>query len=236
MNQFATDQIWALYDDLDGMPRYYARIRNVYASNFRLQFTWLEHEPAGKAEIAWSEAHLPVACGSYRLGKTESTHDRNIFSHLMCWEKGSRRNTYDVYPRKGEVWALFKDWDISWSSDTGNTRKYQYEVVEVLSDHAEVTDVDVIHLVRIKGFVGLFMRASDNEAAQIKIPPSEILRFSHKVPSYRLKGNERDCIPEGSFELDTAALPVNYGDAFSSISLDRANQRIPTFKLTEGNR
>ncbi|KAJ0980711.1 hypothetical protein J5N97_008966 [Dioscorea zingiberensis] len=233
MNRFATDQIWAIFDGLDGMPRYYARIRNVYAPNFRLRFTWLQHEPAGKAQITWYEEGLPVACGGYRLGPTETTHDRNIFSHLMCSEKGSGRNTYDIYPRKGEVWALFKDWDICWSSDAGNIRKYQYEVVEVLSDHAEATDVDVIHLVRIKGLVDLFMRASDNGAAQIKIPHREILRFSHKVPSYRLKGNERDGFPEGSFQLDHAALPVNYKDTFPSISLDRANQRAA--KLVDGH-
>ncbi|KAJ0980712.1 hypothetical protein J5N97_008967 [Dioscorea zingiberensis] len=224
MNQFATDQIWALYDDFDGMPRHYARIRNVYAPNFRLRFTWLEHEPAGKAAMTWYEEGLPVACGGYRLGKTENTQDRGIFSHLMCWEKGSGRNTYDIYPRKGEIWVLFKDWDICWSSDAGISR-YQHQVVEVLSDHAEATDFDVIPLVRIKGFVGLFMRASDNGAAQIKIPRSEILRFSHKVPFYRLKGNERDGIPEGSFELDPAALTGS--NSTKSKALNEKNARDP---------
>ncbi|KAM0948576.1 putative DnaJ domain, Chaperone J-domain superfamily [Dioscorea sansibarensis] len=220
MNRFAADQIWALYDDLDGMPRYYARIRNVYTPNFKVRFTWLEHEPVSEAEIAWADATMPVAHGSYKLGGSETTEDRNMFSHLMCWEKGPRRNTYDIHPRKGEVWALFKDWDMSWSSGTGNPETYQFEVIEVLSDPAESMGIDVIGLVRIKGFVSLFMRALDDGAAQFKIPSNEMLRFSHMVPSYRLNGNEKEGIPTGSFELDPASLPVNFGDFAPSVSLD----------------
>lgn len=42
-NLFAIGQIWALYDNLDGMPRYYARIKSFDASNFKVHLTWLEH-------------------------------------------------------------------------------------------------------------------------------------------------------------------------------------------------
>ncbi|KAH7678777.1 DnaJ domain-containing protein [Dioscorea alata] len=220
MNRFVADQIWALYDDLDGMPRYYARIRNVHTPNFKVRFSWLEHEPVSGAEIAWTDATLPVAHGRYKLGDSTTTEDRNMFSHLMCSEKGSRRNTYDIHPRKGEVWALFKDWDMSWSSGSGNPETYQFEVIEVLSDPAESTGIDVIRLVRIKGFVSLFMRAFDDGAAQFKIPSNEMLRFSHMVPSYKLNGNEKEGIPEGSFELDPVSLPVNFGDFAPSVSLD----------------
>ena len=38
-----------------------------------------------------------------------------------------------MYPRKGEVWALFKGWDIGWSSDDNHT-DFEYEVVQVVSD------------------------------------------------------------------------------------------------------
>ncbi|GJN20560.1 hypothetical protein PR202_gb07952 [Eleusine coracana subsp. coracana] len=68
---FAVGQIWALYDDLDGMPRYYARIRHLDTYNFRVQYTWLEHDAANNEEDKWTDNQLPVACGNYVIGKTE---------------------------------------------------------------------------------------------------------------------------------------------------------------------
>ncbi|CAN6864002.1 unnamed protein product [Brassica oleracea] len=35
----------------------------------------------------------------------------------------------------------------------------------------------------------------------------ELLRFSPSIPSTKLTGKERNCVPVGSYELDTAALP-----------------------------
>ena len=35
----------------------------------------------------------------------------------------------------------------------------------------------------------------------------ELLRFSHSIPSTKLIGKEMNCVPVGSYELDTAALP-----------------------------
>ncbi|XP_039146647.1 uncharacterized protein LOC120283912 [Dioscorea cayenensis subsp. rotundata] len=221
-DKFSVDQMWAIYDDLDGMPRYYARIRSVDTKNFKLCYTWLEHVPFGESELAWSCENLPVSCGNFRLGKSDSTDDRMIFSHLIFCEKGTKRNTYKVHPRKGEVWALFKGWDIGWSSYADNHRTYQYEVVEVLSDYVEGHDINVIHLFKVKGFVSLFMQAPGSRTGMLKIPHYEILRFSHKVPCYRMTGNEREGIPEGLLELDSASLPNDFGHTAPSISLETA--------------
>ncbi|XP_072954171.1 uncharacterized protein [Typha angustifolia] len=218
VSQFAVGQIWALYDNLDGMPRFYARITHIYSPDFKLRFTWLEHDPANEAEMAWSDEDLPVACGNFRLGKSEITQDRLMFSHIIPWKKGRKRNTYDIYPRKGEVWALYRDWDIQWSSDADNHRIYEYEIAEVLSDYTVQAGITVIPLVKIKGFVSLFMRAKDN--ASYVIPQNELLKFSHYVLSYRMTGTEREGIPEGSFELDSASLPSNLEARFSSVTLD----------------
>ncbi|KAG1326321.1 Heat shock protein DnaJ N-terminal domain-containing protein [Cocos nucifera] len=218
--QFAADQIWAVYDNLDGMPRFYARIRHVYAPTFKLRFTWLEHEPTNKAEMAWSDEELPVACGNFRLGKSELTEDRLMFSHVISWEKGRKRNSYDIYPRKGEVWALYKDWDIGWSSDPDSHRLYEYEIVEVVSDFTAGTGITVVPLVKIKGYVSLFIRTKGKITASCVIPSNEILRFSHSIPSYRMTGAERGSIPKDCFELDSASLPNNFEESFHSISLD----------------
>nr|CAD1817006.1 unnamed protein product [Ananas comosus var. bracteatus] len=216
---FEVDQIWALYDDLDGMPRFYARIRHIYENqDFKLRFTWLEHDPLNAAEMAWSRGLLPVACGNFRLGKTEVSQDPLMFSHIIYWEKGKKRNTYDIYPKKGEVWAVYKGWEIEWSSVPDNHRTYEYEIVEVLSDFMVGSGINVIPLVKVKGFVSLFMQAKDK--APYYILSSEILRFSHRVPSHRMSGAERDGVPQGSFELDPASLPINMENVFPSVPLE----------------
>ncbi|KAK4850613.1 hypothetical protein QYF36_008302 [Acer negundo] len=60
---------------------------------------------------------------------------------------------------------------------------YRYEFVEVLS--------------YLKSSVG------------VGVAPGEVYRFSHRIPSIRMTGKERDGVPEGSFELDPASLPTN---------------------------
>ncbi|CAD5196267.1 unnamed protein product [Musa acuminata subsp. malaccensis] len=225
-SQFAVDQIWAVYDDQDGMPRFYARIRKVCTPGFLLRFTWLEHDPVNETELTWSDAELPVACGNFRLGKSESTKDCLTFSHVVSWRKGEKRNSYVIYPRKGEVWALFKGWNIWWSTDADKHRFHEYEVVEVLSDFASGTGISVIPLVRIEQSVSLFMRATGKGMTSFVIPPHEILCFSHNVPSYRLSGTEREGIPQGSLELDCASLPSNFRQMFPSVNLDNETTRV----------
>ncbi|WOL17829.1 hypothetical protein Cni_G26622 [Canna indica] len=215
VSEFAVDQIWAVYDNLDGMPRYYARIRYIHFPSFKLRFTWLEHNPLNEAEISWSNADLPVGCGNYILGSSQVTEDRLMFSHIIPCERGKRRRSYSIYPRKGEVWALFKDWNINWSSDAEN-RLFDYEVVEVLSDFAAETGICVLPLVRIEGSVSLFMETKEK---QYVIPPDEVLRFSHNIPSYRLTGTENEGIPPGCIELDPASLPAKFSESFPSINL-----------------
>nr|XP_016514597.1 PREDICTED: uncharacterized protein LOC107831345 [Nicotiana tabacum] len=150
-NCFAIDQIWACYDTDDVMPRFYVHIRKLVPRS------WLEPQPEDQEDRAWVRAELPVACGNFKHGCTDSTSVQLTFSHQVQCEKG-KRGLYVVYPRKGEAWALFKDWDICWSSDPKNHRKYNYVVVEILSDY--VGDVGVLfgYLDKVTGFVSLFQR------------------------------------------------------------------------------
>lgn len=217
-SKFAVDQIWAVYDDLDGMPRFYVQIKNIYDQNFHVRFVWLEKDPMGRNETEWYEQDLPVSCGNFKRGKFQITAEVLMFSHVMSWRKGTKRNSYQIYPRKGEVWALFKDWDNGWITDADNHRSYEYELVEVLSEYTESSGISVIKLDKITGFVSLFMRTVDE--GPVDIPSDEILRFSHMVPSYRMTGEEREGIPAGSFELDAISLPTNVAECFKSVSID----------------
>ncbi|EEE52332.1 hypothetical protein OsJ_34363 [Oryza sativa Japonica Group] len=63
INMFSLGQIWALYDDLDGMPRFYARIEHFDASSFKAHLTWLEYNAASEEEKKWADEEQPVACG-----------------------------------------------------------------------------------------------------------------------------------------------------------------------------
>ncbi|KAK6126792.1 hypothetical protein DH2020_039468 [Rehmannia glutinosa] len=211
---FSVNQFWACYDSADGMPRFYAKVKKFCASPFELSITWLEADPIDEAHEKWMQEELPVGCGSFKLGKTEKTSLRLSFSHLVHCEKGKKRGSLIIYPREGEVWALFKDWDLSWSSSPDSHREFKYEIVEVLSNFVAVDGVKVGYLNKISGFVSLFQRSSEKETNSFLIGPNELYRFSHRIPCYKMTGSERVGVPAGSFELDPAALPLNPDDLY----------------------
>ncbi|OMO53740.1 hypothetical protein CCACVL1_28388 [Corchorus capsularis] len=203
---FSAGQIWAMYDTLDAMPRFYAQIRKVFSSGFKLRITWLEPDPDDDDEVKWVSEGLPVSCGNFRHGESENTEDRLMFSHKILWEKGISRNTFKIFPRKGETWAIFKDWNIKWKSNSD--QKFKYEFVEILSEYAEGLGIRVAYLTKVKGFVSVFCKDGVGTRTSL-IPCHELLRFSHRVPSSVLTGQEREGVPKGSFELDPACLPAH---------------------------
>ncbi|XP_076924506.1 uncharacterized protein LOC143586974 [Bidens hawaiensis] len=207
---FAVDQIWACYDSIDGMPRFYAHINKIY-SNFKLRFTWLEPDPDDDLEIKWAENGLPVACGAFVHGETEETRDRLMFSHQIIYNKktGSKFSCV-ISPHKGEIWALYKDWDINWRFDSKSQKKFKYDIVEILSVNDDC--VYVGFLLKVKGFVSVFKRIIRARDADHTIASNERFRFSHRVPSAKLTGTERAGVPLGSFELDMASLPGDFED------------------------
>lgn len=208
---FRRDQLWAVYDNMDGMPRFYARIRHVYASGFKVKIQWLEPDPDDQEEIDWVNEDLPVSCGKFKYGRSEVTEDINMFSHVVVNEKHIKKNFVVIYPKKGETWALYKNWNIKWNSDSDNHRDYAYDFVEILSDYDEKSGVLVAYVEKLKGFVCLFR--PDKGVALVNISAQELYRFSHMVLCYRTTGKERDGVPEGSFELDPASLPGNLVNA-----------------------
>ncbi|KAJ4722265.1 DnaJ domain containing protein [Melia azedarach] len=206
---FRANQTWAIYDTLDAMPRFYARIRKVFPSGFKLRITWLEPDPDDEKEIEWVNKGLPLACGKFKHGNSENTENHLMFSHLVSFEKGRRRDTYKIYPKKGQIWGLFKSWDFNWISDADTNRNYDYEFVEILSDYADGVGTSVAYLAKVKGFASVFCRKGNKGIDSVQIPPSELFRFSHRVPSFKLTSEEKEGLLKGSFELDLASLPQN---------------------------
>ncbi|KAF9607426.1 hypothetical protein IFM89_035564 [Coptis chinensis] len=121
--------------DGHGMPRLYARIRRVFSPEFELEIKWLDANPDDPDHLDWVRAKLPVSCGKFKHGMTRFYGNVNIFSHTVICLKNTTRGLFEIYPGKGEIWALFKNWDIKWSSDPGNHTDYEYDFVEILTDY-----------------------------------------------------------------------------------------------------
>jgi curved DNA-binding protein CbpA len=209
---FKAGQTWAIYDDMGGMPRYYAIIRKVIRQpSFMLKIQWLEAEPDDEKANLWVRKNLPISIGKFKLGGNENIEKTPCFSHMIYFKVGSMKDTVRVYPRIGETWALFKNWDINWSSGrrrSSHEHEYEYEFVEILSEYVEGVAIQVAFLRKIKGFTSVFCRIAPGGGSDtIQIPPHELLRFSHSIPSTKLTGKEGNGVPIGSYEFDTAALP-----------------------------
>lgn len=206
-SRFAVNQYWSCYDSVDGMPRFYAKVKNLCVNPFEVCIAWLEAEPADATHKIWIDMDLPVGCGNFKVGKTQKM-STSTFSHQVHCEKG-KRGSLIIHPRRGEVWAIFKDWDLSWCYQPESHRDYIYEVVEVLSDFDAVAGVRVCYLDKVGGFVSLFKRSSQSTTESFMIRPNELYRFSHSIRCFKMTGSEREGVPIGSLELDPAALPQN---------------------------
>lgn len=219
INRMAVDEIWAIYDDHDFMPRVYAQINHVDASNLKVWLSWLDHNTTNRQKTKQiCEDELPVAFGNFCLGDKFVLQDPSMYlSHRVSWTKGKNMNSFEIYPKKGEIWALYKESSMLQISVTDKYQSFNYDVVQV--SHVSMdTGIIVSPLVRIEGFVSLFARAKDK--SRIAIRSSEMHRFSHSIPCYRTNGNEKPGFEEGFLELDTAALPCDLATAFPSIDMN----------------
>ncbi|KZV14939.1 hypothetical protein F511_36226 [Dorcoceras hygrometricum] len=211
-NCFKNGQVWASYDTLDAMPRFYALVNKIISEDFEIQITWLEPYSDNQEEQQWLYQGLPVSCGKFLLGETETIQDHAVFSHPVNFRTGidgRNRSFYEIYPVSGETWAVFKNWDINWNGGSKGRVNLEFQLVEILSDYEIDSGIKVACLSKIKGFTSLFKRVHWKQANINSIPVKDIFRFSHKVPSIQMTGNEGPDVPKRCFELDPASLPLN---------------------------
>lgn len=203
---FGENQVWAAYCDDDGMPRYYAMIHSVISLDpFKLQISWLNPKTTSElGALNWVASGFSKTCGDFRIGKREICNSIYIFSHKVRWRKGNH-GAICIYPRRGDVWALYRNWSPDWNELTADEDIHKFDMVEVLEDFAE-QGVIVIPLVKVAGFKTVFHHHLDPREIGI-IPRKEMFRFSHRVPSYSLTGQEAPNAPKGCRVLDPAATP-----------------------------
>ncbi|XP_027158500.1 uncharacterized protein LOC113760130 [Coffea eugenioides] len=160
----------------------------------------------------WIDAGLPVGCGEFICGKQEALSlSRCNFLHQVCYKDNfascNLGSPYLIHPQKGEMWALYKDCNLSCcASNPENHLSCQYEIVEIVQRNP--FDTRVASLDKLEGYASLYHRRNHNKKDTFLIDDEELFRFSHKIPSFRLSSQESKGVPEGSFELDPKSLPA----------------------------
>ncbi|XP_047324318.1 uncharacterized protein LOC124927843 [Impatiens glandulifera] len=120
-------------------------------------------------------------------------------------EKIKRGGCLRIYPRGGDIWAIYKNWSSEWNRETPFEVRNQYEMVEVMMDYDEEDGVCMSPLVKVDGYRTVYGRNPDKGSISWVLK-KEKLRFSHRVPSWRIRGGERtDDLPECCWDLDPAA-------------------------------
>ncbi|XP_057507264.1 uncharacterized protein LOC130790290 [Actinidia eriantha] len=203
---FKPKQIWALYDEEDGMPRLYCLIREIISVKpFKIHISYLNSKTDIEFGLVnWIDSGFTKSCGNFRAWNSDVVEQVNVFSHLLSKEKAGRGGCIKFYPRSGDIWAVYRNWSPEWNRNTPDEVRHQYEMVEVLDDYSEALGVCVAPLIKLDGFKTVYQR-NMNKSSIRWIPRREMVRFSHMVPSWLLK--EGANLPEGCWDLDPAATP-----------------------------
>ncbi|KAH0686733.1 hypothetical protein KY290_018349 [Solanum tuberosum] len=205
---FEDNEVWASYDADDGMPRFYALINKVLSREpFKVRHSWLNSKTNNEfGPMEWVASGFYKTSGEFRIGRYEMGKSVNSFSHKVRWSKGPR-GTVLIYPQKGDVWALYRNWSADWNQNTPDDVIHKYDMVLVLDDYNEEQGISVAPLIKVAGFKTVF-RPDLNSEKVMRITREEMFRFSHQVPSHLLTGEEGQNAPKGCQELDPAATPL----------------------------
>ncbi|KAH0781642.1 hypothetical protein KY290_001240 [Solanum tuberosum] len=106
-----------------------------------------------------------------------------------------------------EVWAVYKNWSAQLMKEN-NLEDFEYEIVEIVDVSDNYVDVKFLEWVKVLKFVYKARVEEEEEAEKVvKICVSEHLRFSHRIPAFRLT-EERGGSLRGFWELDPAGMPL----------------------------
>ncbi|PIA58762.1 hypothetical protein AQUCO_00500597v1 [Aquilegia coerulea] len=206
---FKKAQVWAIYDDDDGMPRHYGLIDEVESVNpFVLKMSWLDMENTGDERlICWEKAGIHISCGRFKVSKKIVIDSVNVFSHLVLCERVARE-VYCIYPRKGSIWALYSEKSMSGDDRSQMSRDTRsYDIVISLTSYSEMHGLSMAYLEKVEGFKTIFKRKEVGCHAIIWLEKDNFRLFSHQIPAKKLSGTEARDLPKDCWELDPASLP-----------------------------
>lgn len=205
-DDFVTGQVWAIYCGEDIMPREYALVNSV-VSETQVWVTILEPELIHEYENQWRE-DPPIVCGRFKHSNVNVMLDMSQFSHLVkCVHvQGTIRPHYMIHPQKGEIWAMYKNWNRKWENT--DYEDSQYWMVEIISDFSEKNGIKVAKLEEVQNCITFFHRQRHQGVDITRaICEAEMLSFSHQVLAYKVPGIESYGIPEDSWHLVPNAIP-----------------------------
>ncbi|OMO85543.1 hypothetical protein CCACVL1_10113 [Corchorus capsularis] len=206
--EFSPEQVWAIYKGQDLMPRRYVVVNNAVSWN-KVSVTLLEPFPMLVEEISWVQSNLPLATGSFKRGETRLDLDLSRFSHSVnCEKMGEDQSLYRIYPKKGEVWAIYKNFD--GSRKPADVNSDQCRLVETVTDFSEESGVMAVSLIEVPGWNSFFQRQQqDGYRVSHTVSRKEMIFFSHQVPAHTVEGiDDSHGIPKGSWHVEPDALPL----------------------------
>jgi len=200
---FKKGQLWAVYDDDDGMPRNYALIDEILSLNpFEVRLSWLDVQISGDGRIVSREKmgfHIP--CGRFKVARKTSVNSVNIFSHVVDCDRAARE-LYKIYPKKGSVWALHGEGSID-----AEERKRCYDIVICLTSYNEANGLSMAYLEKVDGYKTVFRRQENGSGAIIFLGKDDMCLVSHQIPARKLICDETPELLKDCWELDPASLP-----------------------------
>lgn len=210
---FKKGQVWAIYDDDDGMPRHYGLIEQVTANPFEVKMSWLEIQNNGdETLISWEKMGFHVSCGRFKVCDKTAIDSLNIFSHAVDCERAAKE-VYRIYPKKGSVWALYKEeeaLDAEKRRELSSKEKRTYDIAVFLTTYSEMHGLSMAYLEKVDGYKTIFKRREIGYHAIRWFEKDDIRLFSHQIPARKLCAADealglrhlKDC-----WELDPASLP-----------------------------
>ncbi|GMI94009.1 hypothetical protein like AT2G35540 [Hibiscus trionum] len=205
---FRKGQVWAIYDDDDGMPRNYGLIEEVFSVNpFEVSISWLDFQNNGDDRLmGWERLGFHVTCGRFKVGRRSSINSLDIFSHMVECERAAKE-FYRIYPRKGSVWAVYNEARVGAAGRNLSTRdKHCYEIVVLLTTYSDIHGLSMAYLEKVDGFKTIFKRQEIGCQAIRWLEKDDIRLFSHQIPARKLSGNDVPDLLKDCWELDPASL------------------------------
>ncbi|XVF13693.1 hypothetical protein REPUB_Repub08aG0229800 [Reevesia pubescens] len=206
---FKKGQVWAIYDEDDGMPRRYGLIEEVFSVNpFEVKMSWLDFQNNGDDRlISWEKIGFHVSCGRFKAARKSSINSVNIFSHMVECERAAKE-FYRIYPKKGSVWALYNEAKAGAGGRNLSARDAQfYDIVVFLTTYSEIHGLSMAYLEKVDGFRTVFKRKEIGCQAIRWLEKDDIQLFSHQIPARKLSGDDAPDLLKDCWELDAASLP-----------------------------
>ncbi|XP_040987261.1 uncharacterized protein LOC121235094 [Juglans microcarpa x Juglans regia] len=206
---FKKGQVWAIYDDDDGMPRHYGLIDEIVSViPFEVKMSWLDLQSNGdEGLICLEKMGFHISCGKFKVAWKNSINSLNVFSHIVDCEQEARE-VYRIYPRKGSVWALYNEAAVDAEGRNLSVKdKRCYDIVLFMTSYSEMYGLSMAYLEKVDGFKTIFKRREIGCHAIRLLEKHDLRLFSHQIPARKLSSDEAPEILKDCWELDPASLP-----------------------------